>query len=92
MRVGPTHSIPICPCSGWGLPSRRITATLVRSYRTVSAFLAHKARESSFLWHYPSGRPARPLAGILPCGARTFLIAAQDGTAIVQLAFVREPL
>ena len=33
------------------------------------------ARESSFLWHFPSGRPARPLAGILPCGARTFLIA-----------------
>ena len=30
-------------------------------------------RESPFLWHFPSGRPARPLAGILPCGARTFL-------------------
>ncbi len=26
-----------------------------------------------FLWHFPSGRPAPPLAGILPGGARTFL-------------------
>lgn len=29
--------------------------------------------ESSFLRRFPSGYPARPLAGILPCGARTFL-------------------
>ena len=29
--------------------------------------------EFSFLWHFPSGRPAQPLAGILPLGARTFL-------------------
>ena len=27
----------------------------------------------SFLRHFPSGRPAPPLAGILPSGARTFL-------------------
>ena len=86
-RVGPTHSVPICICSRWGLPSRRIAATLVRSYRTVSAFLV-QARESSFLWHYPSGHPARPLAGILPCGARTFLIAFA-GTAITWSAFAR---
>ena len=26
-----------------------------------------------FLWHFPSGHPAPPLAGILPGGARTFL-------------------
>ena len=30
--------------------------------------------ESSFLRRFPSGYPARPLAGILPCGARTFLM------------------
>lgn len=29
--------------------------------------------EFSFLWHFPSGHPAQPLAGILPLGARTFL-------------------
>ena len=27
---------PIWPCSGWGLPSRRVTTPLVRSYRTIS--------------------------------------------------------
>ena len=27
----------------------------------------------SFLLHFPSGHPDRPLAGILPCEARTFL-------------------
>ena len=26
-----------------------------------------------FLWHFPSPRDARPLAGTLPCGVRTFL-------------------
>ena len=39
-RAGPTHGVPICPFSGWGLPSRAVADTLVRSYRTVSAFLA----------------------------------------------------
>ena len=38
------------------------------------------AGEFPFLWHCPSGRPAQPLAGILPCGARTFL-APQCATA-----------
>ena len=28
---------PIWSCSGWGLPSRTVTRSLVRSYRTVSA-------------------------------------------------------
>ena len=79
---GRPYRIPICVCSRWGLPSRDVTAALVRFYRTVSAFLKHpcpdsrsrrNAWESSFLWHFPSGRPAQPLAGILPLGARTFL-------------------
>ena len=39
-QAGPTHGVPICPFSGWGLPSRAVTDALVRSYRTVSAFLA----------------------------------------------------
>ena len=37
--AGPALAAPICPCFRWGLPSRRVAATLVRSYRTVSAFL-----------------------------------------------------
>jgi len=30
------RSPPIWPCTGWGLPGRRVTATPVRSYRTFS--------------------------------------------------------
>lgn len=71
--AGPALTAPIRPCSGWGLPSRHVTVTLVRSYRTVSAFPLYKTAESSFLWHFPSGHPALPLAGTLPCGVRTFL-------------------
>ena len=76
---GPPCRVPICACSGWGFPSRAVADALVRSYRTVSAFLPQLlprrvfAGEFSFLWHFPSGRPAQPLAGILPYGARTFL-------------------
>ena len=44
MRGGPPHGIPICVCSGWGLPSRAVADALVRSYRTVSAFLAWSQR------------------------------------------------
>jgi len=83
--TGPVLAAPIRPCSRWGLPSRRVTTALVRSYRTVSAFpptcTGNRGRravskESSFLWHFPSPRGARPLACTLPCGARTFLTHA----------------
>ena len=40
VRGGQPQSTPICPCSPWGLSSRRVAAALVRSYRTVSAFPA----------------------------------------------------
>ena len=49
-------------------------------YRHAGALLPHRfsfspveTGEFSFLWHFPSSCPAQPLAGILPCGARTFL-------------------
>ena len=32
----------------------------------------------SFLLHFPSGHPDRPLAGIPPCEARTFLCLRSD--------------
>ena len=51
-----------------------------RCCQRAGALLPHRfsfspacAGEFTFLWHFPSGRPAQPLAGILPCGARTFL-------------------
>lgn len=77
MRAGPAHGIPICLCFGWGLSSRRVAVALVRSYRTVSAFLRVAAGSLLFCDTDPSGRPARPLAGIPPCEARTFLIALE---------------
>ena len=35
-KSGQLYSPPIWSCSEWGLPSRPVTRTLVRSYRTVS--------------------------------------------------------
>lgn len=90
------YRMPIRPCFGWGLPSHAVTNMLVRSYRTFSAFLLTRMRqwEFKFLQHFPSGFPARPLAGILPQEARTFLMGlraprdhpARIATAIVSLA------
>lgn len=53
-----------------------VTADPVSSYLTLSP-LPRGPRTGGaavcFLWHFPRGRPHQPLAGILPCGARTFL-------------------
>ena len=63
---------PIRPCSGWGLPGPRCHhrggELLPRRFT-----LTPTGRGGMFLWHFPSGHPAPPLAGILPGGARTFL-------------------
>ena len=67
-----THSPAIRPCSGWGLPG-------LRCHHRSGGLLPHHftltptSRGGMFLWHFPSGRPAPPLAGIQPGGARTFL-------------------
>ena len=48
--------------------------------RAVSSYLAFSPLPvetgGMFLWRFPSGHPAPPLAGILPVGARTFLSSA----------------
>ena len=66
----------IRPCSEWGFPSPRC-------YQRGGALLPHHFTLTQviylgglFLWHFPSGCPAPPLAGILPGGARTFLSSA----------------
>lgn len=41
---GPRHSSPIWNCSRWGLTSRRVATTLVRSYRTISTLPAFRRR------------------------------------------------
>ena len=63
---------PIRPCSRWGLPGlqcyHQSGELLPRPFTLTPRF-----RGGMFLWHFPSGHPAPPLAGILPGGARTFL-------------------
>ena len=56
----------------------RVTTAAVSSYLTVSPLPALACARTSavcFLLHFPSPHGARPLAGILLCGARTFLPA-----------------
>ena len=70
---------PIRPCSGWGLPGSRYyyrDGELLPRHFTLIPIRPDKSGLFGtvyFLWHYPSGCPAPPLAGILPGGARTFL-------------------
>jgi len=59
------------------LPSRRVTATLVRSYRTISPLPASRSRGTAgvgglFLWHFPAGFPGSS-STTLPCDVPTFL-------------------
>ena len=50
-----------------------VTDRAVSSYLAISPLPFRFRKGGMFLWHYPSGFPAPPLAGILPGGARTFL-------------------
>ncbi len=63
----------IRPCTGWGLPGRRVTTAPVRSYRTISPSQPANRRAVSFLWRYPWGFPRWTLSSTLLCGVRTFL-------------------
>src|SRR3982750_648655 len=38
--------VPAWPCTGWGLPGRRVATPPVRSYRTISPLPAARARAS----------------------------------------------
>lgn len=71
LRMGFTKP-PCCHDAG-GLLHHRFSFSLTR---------LSGQRESSFLRHFPSGRPAWPLASILPCGARTFLTCEHAARAI----------
>ncbi len=88
---GPRYRSPIWSCTGWGLPCRpcrHVRGGLLPASRYVAP-PPRDCRETPFhpclipcgpsavcsLLHFPSPHDARPLAGILPCGARTFLPA-----------------
>ena len=75
----PVNSFEFQPCGrlrmGFSL-LRFVTKCTVRSYRTFSPLPVlpeGNHRRYCFLFHFPSRCRARPLAGILLCGARTFL-------------------
>lgn len=73
--------VPVWPCSGWGLPCprrcRRGGALLPQPFHPCLCPRRGPSAVCS-LWHFPSPRDARPLAGTLPCGARTFLDALTE--------------
>src|SRR5205823_3976497 len=66
-----------CQWRGGLLPAAdpRPAATHLTVARTISPLPVPASGPSAvcFLFHFPSPRGARPLAGILLCGARTFL-------------------
>src|SRR5208282_1364958 len=69
---------PVWPCIGWGLPSRRVTATLVRSYRTVSPLPISPLTWGGATGGFVSVALSRgfPRVGpptTSPCDVRTFL-------------------
>jgi hypothetical protein len=63
--VGPSPAAPIRSCSRWGLPCRPRCrgrgALLPRRFTLARGPFG--ARAVCFLWHFPWGRPRRPLAG-----------------------------
>jgi hypothetical protein len=68
--------LPICSCTGWGLPCRprhRGRGALLPHRFTLATRASRRRSAVCSLWHFPAGHPDRPLAGTLPCGARTFL-------------------
>ena len=72
---------------GFGLP-HIVTKCAVRPYRTFSPLPVlpqSSHRRFCFLFHFPSCCHARPLAGILPCAARTFLPAAETARRLSAL-------
>jgi hypothetical protein len=68
--------LPIRSCTGWGLPChpRHRGRGALLPHRFTLATRSSRSRSAvCSLWHFPAGHPDRPLAGTLPCGARTFL-------------------
>ena len=58
---------------GFAKPPRRRDAGALLPHRFSFSPVGEPSGEFSFLWHFPSARADQQLAGILPCGAPTFL-------------------
>ncbi len=81
------------PCTGWGLPSRpclqgrwcALTAPFHPDWSVVQRFIfCCTVRRLRACSKFPSSGSlaAQPLAGILPCGARTFLTRVASGATV----------
>ena len=64
-----------------------ITARTVVSYTAFSPLPLSKEKGGMSLLHCPGSRLRRPLTGILPYEARTFLTPVKDRAAIVCSAY-----
>src|SRR6476646_10743255 len=69
---------PAWPCTGRGLPGRRVTATPVRSYRTFSPLPVRSSRVAApsavcFCGTFPRVSPGGHYPPPSPFGVRTFL-------------------
>lgn len=75
MRSAGRLSAPARPCTGRGLPGRRVSAPPVRSCRTISPLPRRLAAGFGCVFSVAlsRGRPLRVLPGALPCGVPTFL-------------------
>ena len=62
-------------CIGWGLQRASVTSARVSSCLAFPSLLHACAWGGFFLLHFPWSCLHRPLAGTLPCDARTFLTA-----------------
>jgi hypothetical protein len=76
----PRHCPPIWSCSGWGLPCQACyhpCGELLPRHFNLTRTCLRRPLAVCFLLHYPSPHGVRLLAGILLCGARTFLCTAR---------------
>ncbi len=72
----PRYRPPIWSCSGWGLPCRpccHVRGELLPRRFTLARTCLRRPLAVCSLLHFPSPCDVRQLAGILLCGARTFL-------------------
>ena len=69
---GRPYRTPICACSRWGFPSRAVAGALVRSYRTVSAFLLPRSRGVFFSVALSVGSPRPAVSWHLALGSPDF--------------------
>ena len=68
---------------------QRHGALLPHHFTLTCAVVSHSHRRLCFLFHFPSPHDARLLAGILLCGARTFLHAYRNAQRLSGLLMYR---